>query len=173
MKTHLTLLGLSLAVWMTVLALVATPAQAATNHPWWLDRSEQILPGTYTAHFSQAELYAAFYQGYLQAGFAEAEAAQRAADLSKLYAGTITLTLTATGQLYSRNLDTRFEILHQGEYRYSRGDLQVQDENWAVGLYHWRLAGGKVLTLSEVADSNLARVIVLTLHSWTWQGRVI
>ncbi len=84
-----------------------------------------------------------------------------------MYAATIAWTLMDTGELYSRNLDTRLSIPGSGEYRFEKGQLIVKDKNGkSEGVYLWRTAGRDVLSLKVVTDPDPARLVVLTRHPW-------
>jgi hypothetical protein len=144
--------------------IVVEPASAAAYQPMRSAPSRHIEPVTFATHFTQGELYKAFYSSYIQAESSADEAASRSEELSARFAGRAQLTLTDRGALYSYDLDTGFAFLAPSGYRMNRCDLIVGDERQgSVGVYSWSLVGN-VLKLDVVADP--ARVVMLTLHPW-------
>jgi hypothetical protein len=166
MKTHLSALGVVMCTSIAALVIFVEPASAAAYQPVWAARSRQIEPATFATHFTQDELFKAFYSGYIQAQVPADEAASRSEELATRFAGTVQLTLTHRGVMYSYDLDTGFEFPGCTGYQMNRVNLIVGDENnESVGVYRWGLVGN-VLNLDVVADPDPARMVLLTLHPW-------
>ena len=166
MKTLFTVLGLALITWITALVIVIEPASAAAYQPTWPACPRPIKAATFATNFTKAELYKAFYSGYIQAEFSADEAARRSEELSARFAGSVQLTLTDTGAFYIYDLDTAFAFPGCTGYRMNRVNLIVSGARYeSVGVYSWSLVGN-VLKLDVVSDPDPARVVMLTLHPW-------
>jgi hypothetical protein len=169
MKTFLTALGVVLGIWITALVIVVEPASAAAYQPIRSAPSRQIEPVTFATHFTQDELYKAFYSGYIQAEFSADEAARRSEELAARFAGTVELTLADGGGMSGYDLDTGSAFAGCAGYRMNRVNLTAMDESHeSVGVYRWGLVGN-ALKLDAVADPDPARMVMLTLHPWVRQ----